>query len=324
MNAHNPETTAKEALDALRTEVRLLMGEEGLTQADIAKEAGIAYGTFTPWMGDTYQGNNVGIGEKVSRWLETRRERKRTRATLPVAPGYLATPTSEAITNILSFAQVAPDFGVIVGGAGIGKTTTIQEYQRRAPNVHVVTGEPCLSSPNNMLAAIAEAMGVIERSSNKLSRAIVSRLRNSGALIVIDEAQHLGSPALDQLRTIHDLAACGVVVSGNESVLSRLQGGEGRGAQFAQLYSRVGMRITQPKPRAKDVCAIVKAWGIDADSKEAELLKQIARKPGALRSLTKTMRLACMLAGGAQEPLSAKHIRQAWAQLSSVQLDNAA
>lgn len=324
MNTVPPEPLPTDALEALRSEVRLVMSEEGITQADIAKEAGIAYGTFTPWMGGTYKGDNAGIGAKVARWLETRRERKRTAAVLPKAPEFLVTPTAEAITSILSYSQMAPDFGVIVGGAGIGKTSAIEHYQRRHPNVYVITGEPCMSSPNNLLLAIAEAMGVIERSANKLSRAIVARLKNTGALIIIDEAQHLGSAALDQLRTLHDLSQCGVAVAGNESVMARLQGGEARGAQFAQLYSRVGMRMTQAKSRAKDICAIVGAWGIETSSKEAELLKTIGRKPGALRSLTKTIRLASMLASGAGEEFSVKHIRQAWSQLSSSSLDEAA
>ena len=313
-----------ETLAQIRADVRLIMTEEGLTQKDVARETGVAYGTLTPWMTDKYAGNSAAIGQQVSVWLESRKERKRTLAVLPTAPAFVELPTSSSIMETLAFAQAAPDFSVIVGGAGIGKTTSILEYQRRSPNVFVVTAEPCVNSPNNMLLAIAEEMGILERASNKLSRAIVGKLRGAKALLVLDEAQHLSSAALDQLRTLHDKAGCGIAVSGNESVFARLQGGVGQGAQFAQMHSRVGKRVVQPKARARDVCLIIAAWGVDPTSPEAGLLKQIAAKPGALRLLTKVLRLAGMFAAGADTSLTVKQIRQAWDQLSSTKLDDAA
>lgn len=317
MNATTETSLSSEALEQLRGEVRLLQQEEGLSLADIARDAGIAYGTFTPWMTGKYAGDASGVGMKVSRWLGSRRERRQTQAVLPSAPVYLPTPTATSIMETLSFAQAAPDFAVIVGGPGIGKTTSIREYEKRSPNVHVVTAEPCVASPINMLAAIAEAIGLIERSSNRLSRAIVARLRNTNALLVIDEAQHLESKALDQLRTLHDLAGCGIAVSGNETVFARLQGGDARNAQFAQLHSRVGKRLVQPKSRAQDICQLVQAWGVEPQSEVAKLLTQIAAKPGALRNLTKVMRLASMLAAGAGTAVDARLVKLAWGQLSS-------
>lgn len=323
MNAHSetPQFGA-EAQEQIRAEVRLVMTEEGLSQAEVAREAGIAYGTLTPWMTDKYQGNGSNVAHKVSIWLESRKERARTRAVLPSAPAFVDTATAVSIMDTLAFAQMAPDFSVIVGGAGIGKTTAILEYQKRNPNVTVVTAEPCITSPNNLLVAIAEEMGVLEKAPNKLSRAIMARLRGANALLVIDEAQHLSSPALDQLRTLHDKAGCGIAVSGNESVFARLQGGAAQSAQFAQMHSRVGKRIVQPRARARDVCQIIQAWGLDGASQEANLLKKMAAKPGALRVLTKVLRLAGMLAAGAgAERVTVRHIQQAWDQLSSASLD---
>ncbi|MEP9350603.1 AAA family ATPase [Xanthobacter sp. KR7-225] len=323
MNAVTSETLSPEAIETTRAEVRRIIAEEGIAQTEIARQADIAYGTFTPWMTNKYAGDSAKIAVKVTRWLETRRERARTLAVLPAAPGFVMTSTAASFMETLAFSQATPDFGVIVGGAGVGKTTTIEEYQRRASNVTIVTGEPCHSSPNNMLTAIATEMGIAERRSNMISGAIVARLRGASALLVIDEAQHLDSKALDQLRTIHDKAKCGVVVAGNESVFARLQG-DARTAQFAQLYSRVGARTVQSQSRPKDICALILAWGIDGESDEGKLLKVIARKPGALRGMTKAIRYASMIANGAGEPLACRHIKQAWAQLSSLPLDDAA
>lgn len=323
MNAHTKEISPEEIED-LRIEVRAVLAEEQLSQAAAAKESGVAYSTFAAWVAGTYEGRVAEKAQEIRRWLETRRGRKRTLAVLPKAPEFVGTPTANAIMETMAFSQAAPDFGVVVGAAGVGKTSAIGEYQRRASNVTVVTAEPTTRSPNNMLTAIADEMGVIERRSNKISASICARLKGAGALLVIDEAQHLSSEALDQLRTIHDKAQCGIVVAGNESVFARLQGGEARSAQFAQLHSRVGTRLIQNKPRARDIADLITAWRIAVDSEEGRLLKAIAQKPGALRAMTKTLRYAGMMAAGAGGEISAEHIRRAFAQLSSAGLDAAA
>jgi hypothetical protein len=317
------ESITADEIDALRAEVRQIIETEGVTQAVIAEEAGIKYGTFTPWLGGTYKGDNSAFALKVRRWLETRKERSRTHTVLPSAPKFVLTPTAGKIIDVLGYAQSAPDFAVVVGGAGIGKTSAIEAYAERSSNVFVVTAEPCLASPNNMLSALADAVTVNEKRSVYLSRAIANKLRNAAALIVIDEAQHLSSAALDQLRTIHDKAGVGVVVAGNESVYSRLQGAE-RNAQFAQLYSRVGMRMTQQKARARDICALIEAWQI-TDQSVIGLLKVVAAKPGALRLMTKVIRLGTMLAAGDGDAvMDERHVKRAWNQLSATPLQAAA
>lgn len=324
MNAAAKDDYTDQEQDALRAEVRLLMEQEGLKQTEIAKEVGIAYGTFTPWMGGTYQGDANRIARNVANWLETRRERKKTLAILPESPSFVLTETAQNIFNILSFAQAAPDFGVVVGAPGIGKTKTILEYRKRSTNVFLVTGEPTLSSPYNLLSAIALEAGVEEKRNAMISRAIAARMRGASALIVVDEAQHLSNQAFDQLRALHDLSGCGIVAAGNESALRRLQGGQGpAGTQFAQLSSRVGMRLTQSRARSKDICAMLAAWSI-TNQAEATFLKSIAKKPGALRSLDKTLRLATMYARQAGKELGLEHMQLAWGQLSIAPVEAAA
>lgn len=321
MRTHDKTWTAEEQ-QRLRGEIDALVGaDKSVNLTTLAKEFGIPYGTFTAWKGGSYAGDNDRIAGEVAKGLEARRDRARTSAVLPAAPGFQQTPTAQALLSILQFCHHAPDLGVIAGGAGIGKTTTLEEYKRRTPNVHIVTAEPVTRAAHSLLADLSETIGVVERSPSRLSKAIVQRLAGAGALIVIDEAQHLTTEALDQLRTVHDKAKCGIVICGNETVYSRLAG-EGRKAQFAQLFSRVGMRHTQPRPLDGDVITLVSAWKVDGE-REIGLLKSIARKPGALRGITKTLRFAHVIAAGEGVALAEKHIRAAWAQLGAETLEPA-
>ena len=309
------ESMTPDEIEALRAEVRQIIEAEGITARQVADETGIPYGTLTPWLGGTYRGDNAGKAVLVRRWLDTRREGDRRRAVLPTEPEFVLTPSAAAFLDVFAYAQAAPDFAVVVGGAGIGKTTTIAAYRKRASNVFVMEAEPCDASANNMVTALATVVGVTEKRSVHMSRAISAKLANAAALLIIDDAQHLSSQALDQLRTIHDKARVGVVLVGNENIFGNLEGPE-RTARYAQLYSRVGMRMTQPKPRAKDIAMLIEAWQV-TDERAANLLKVFAAKPGALRIMTKVVRFASMLAAGnGESSVTDQHIRAAWTQLT--------
>lgn len=301
--------------DEIRSAVRSIMEAENLSQAAVARDSGIAYGTFTGWLAGTYQGNNDRVAGEVQIWLTSRQEKKRAATAVPRVPGFQITASAQAFVETLTFAQVIPEISVIAGGAGIGKTSAAEHYAATNSNVWLATMDPTTSGVHPMLAEICEVMGIVEKSASKLTRAIGRKVQGAGGLIVVDEAQHLSTAALDQLRSLHDRYKVGIALIGNETVYSRLEG-EGRKAGFAQLYSRVGVRVTQLKPRAEDMCALIKAWNV-TDPEEVKFLKAVARKPGALRGMTKCLQLASMLAAGSGKDRNIRHLKAAWDRLSA-------
>ena len=118
------------------------------------------------------------------------------------------------------------------------------------------------------------------------------------------------------MRSIWDQTSetCGIAIIGNESAYKRIEGG--RTEKFAQIHSRFGDRIIQAKPRKGDVDVLIDAWGV-TDPEEVRLLSMIARKPGALRVMSKTLRLAGILASGGGEPRHMRHLQAAYERLSS-------
>jgi len=316
-DAANERTFDESEHEEVRSKIRAILQDENKSQASLAKEVDIAYGTFTGWLSGSYQGNNDRITAAVQIWLAGRDEKKRQKSIVPRAPDYISTPSAQGFIEALRFAQVMPEISVIAGGAGIGKTTALHEYARQNRNVWIATMDPSTSSIHTMLLEVCDAMGLGNLAATKLVRSISGRVEGSGGLIIVDEAQHLKSEALDQLRSIYDRAAGGVGIAlvGNESVYSRLEGA-GRKANFAQLFSRVGVRITQAKPKPNDICAIIEAWGV-SEKEEVRLLKAIGGKPGALRGLTKCLQLASMLAAGTGEDRNVKHIKAAFERLTT-------
>lgn len=313
-----PPTLQEQARqDALRAEVKRLQAVRRCAMADIAKEVGIPNGTFSQWVAGTYAGRNERIGEAVRKWLGSVEAAAQSRAVLPDAPGFLMTPGAEMFFAAFEHAQHAPDIAVVSGGAGVGKTSSIVAYRAKASNVWVLTGEPCITTPRMLLDELADLLGVSEgRSAHRTSRAIADRLRGTRGLLVVDEAQHLGTTTLDQVRTLHDLAGVGVALVGNEAVASRIEGSRRR-AEFAQLFSRVGIRVSRARPAAGDVKALLDAWGVHGAA-ERRLAGAIARNPGGLRVMTKVLRMAAMQANAAQEAgIPARMIEMAWEQIAA-------
>ena len=299
----------------LRAEVQDVTEVEGLTLTELSQLTGVHKTRLSQWLKGKYTGNNDAIEADVRRWLESRMASKELEGQLPAAPSWVETLTARSVLSALSFAQMAEAVTVVYGGAGVGKTTTVRQYQGQAPNVWVVTATPASASTGPILKRIAQTLGMRTTGTvDQLEANIIDRVRDTRGLLVIDEAQHLTHRSLDAVRSIHDAAGIGLALVGNEIVYSQLTGGS-RSVGFAQLFSRVAKRVRLSKVKDADVLALVDAWGIE--EKEArQLCLSIGRRPGALRGLSQTLRLASMFAAtsGGQRP-GVEHIRDAWADL---------
>ena len=121
---------------------------------------------------------------------------------------------------------------------------------------------------------------------------VMERLKNSGRLIIVDNAQRATLSGLRWLLDLHDYAGVPVALIGNPDVLTRLDNSD-------QLSSRIGLR--------KDIGTTCDNW-IDAASdallaemwpkapEEVKLLsRETARGTGHLRRLVKQLRIAIKL-----------------------------
>ncbi len=311
--AENQEDGGRAA--EIRAEVLRILSADGLSRAQLAREIAISPGSLGPWLSGTWPGGGTGehVQAALEKWLAARTTRAETQARVPTAPGFRETPTARRIMDDLSFAQMIPDLVVIGGPAGVGKTSAIGAYQAANPAVWVATLDPSAARVSGVLQEICSAIGIEEPNQAYRRAAIVRRVSGTRGLLIIDEAQHATTQALDQVRAIHDRAKIGIALVGNETVYARLEG-DGRKPAFAQLFSRVGARQT-PRIKPADIAIMLDAWGLTDDA-ERRLAAEIARRPGHLRNLEKTMVAAGLLAAGLTEPRGITHIRTAYERLA--------
>lgn len=286
---------------------------DSVNQALIAREWGVSHAAVNQWLAGRYKGDNAKLNDLAAKWLEARAQRAELAATLQEAPGWYPTPLAQRIWTRLQLAHYGPDIAVVDGAAGVGKTRTAEHYVGQAANVWHVTMAPDCTGVTPALEEIAGAMAIVVQGGGAaaLRRAIVRRLKQAGeanALLIVDEAQHLGTAAFDEIRTLHDLAGCGIAYLGNKGVWAQLVGGGRKGESLDRVHSRIGARVHCAGVSNQDIAVMLDAWGVTERGARAALA-EIARKPGALRAATKAIRTAQLHTGGA--PLTAEHVRLA-------------
>lgn len=318
---HNEDGGAVPMHDATHTKTLqeqclAIIKNEGLSQAHLAREADIAYGTFTGWLAGTYSGRVEKVSGKVEKWLNAREAHRAAAMKVPPAPDFVATPTALEFIESLTFAHILPDIVLIVGPPGIGKTMAAEHYRKVTPNVLMITASPATSRGNTILRELAGVLGLESGMPAALYERVLKELGRNSPLIIVDEVQHLEMQALEQLRSIHDRLGVGLALLGNETVHSRITSGINESAH-AQLISRVGFRSRKSGANPRDVDMLIEAWGIERGAPEAETLRLIAKRAGTLRVMTKVLRLAGLMASGQNETRSKTHILAAYQQLSN-------
>ncbi|HFX5873099.1 TPA: AAA family ATPase, partial [Escherichia coli] len=273
--------------------------------------SGLSTGTISSFINDKYNGDNERVSQILQRWLE----KYHAVAELPEPPRFVETQTVKQIWTSMRFASLTESIAVVCGNPGVGKTEAAREYRRTNNNVWMITITPSCASVLECLTELAFELGMNDapRRKGPLSRALRRRLEGTQGLVIIDEADHLGAEVLEELRLLQESTRIGLVLMGNHRVYSNMTGGN-RTVEFARLFSRIAKRTAINKTKKADVKAIADAWQINGE-KELELLQQIAQKPGALRILNHSLRLAAMTAHGKGERVNEDYLRQAFREL---------
>lgn len=298
-------------IDDLRDRLKRYKDETGSSWVELGKMVGIPNGTLSTWVPGTYNSGRIyenhDIPGAVHRFFQSLEEKAELEAAMPSEPDFQMTPSAKRMMTVLAMAHLG-DMALISATPGTGKTASVKQYAGTRGQVFVCAMSPATRGVNTMLIAILAAMGERDAKGTPqaLSARVRSRVRGAGALVVIDEAQHLSAQALEEIRSIHDETECGVALVGDENLLANLK-------RYPQLYSRLGIRHVQTRPLQEDISTIAAAWKVTRGA-ELAYLQEIGRKSGGIRALTKTMKLALRAAQSGGAPLQIDDIRDAYAQ----------
>ena len=225
---------------ALQQKLAEFKAKSGMNQTMLARGIGVSPASISMYLNDTYaeKGGKYGtIEPKIEAFLEVQ-ESKAQREELVL--GFVSTKTTRRIAEVMRDAHEAGDTVVIYGQAGLGKTQAVKNYCDKNPAAILIEANPSFTALVLMRKLAAAAKVSTVGSLNDLFESVSDRLRDSGRLIVVDEAENLPLRALEIIRRLHDDTGCGLVLSGMPRLVANLRGKHG---ELVQLYSRVSVAL---------------------------------------------------------------------------------
>ena len=271
---------------ALQQKLAEFKAKSKMNQSQLARGIGVSVASINMYLNGSYaeKGGKYGaIEPKIEAFLDIQ-ESKAQREELEFR--FVETKTTRRISEVMRDAHEAGDTVVIYGQAGLGKTQAVKNYCEKNPAAILIEANPSFTALVLMRKLAAAAKVSTVGSLNDLFESVSDRLRDSGRLIVVDEAENLPLRALEIIRRLHDDTGCGLVLSGMPRLVANLRGKHG---ELVQLYSRVSVALnlgeSMPDEELEEIARAAMPEADDATI--AELVKQ---SNGNTRRMSKLMR----------------------------------
>lgn len=232
------ETNEESISEDLRQQVRDYIRDTGTTQIAFSRLCGISDSKLSGWINGKYPGDNSDIEKRARLVLEQHKSRKQMERYLPTQ-----TVPTRCFNEIQNFCRVTEENRIMAacpGVAGCGKTVAAKCYVAENPSVIFLEADDGYT-PDALMKDLCARLGIEARGTvhDKLLQ-VVDRLKGSGRLIIVDEAEHFNYKLLENLRRIHDKAGVGVALIGQPRFFEMINSGDNR---FAQIVTRLRLLV---------------------------------------------------------------------------------
>lgn len=214
--------------------------KHGLTPSDVGRKLGTPKGTT---IHELLNGNYRQNADAQIRRLNLFVEQHARQQAASLGDAFVTTNVAKEILGVARLVRENQTMGLIVAPTGVGKSRCAEAVAEKyvgAIYLRVITGQ---HSPRGITNALAECVGVRKLSNlNRPARhhtqieRLIEALRNSGRLIVLDEAHQLNDGAINLLRDIHDSCGVPILLLATKDLHDRIR--RDADADHGQLYSR--------------------------------------------------------------------------------------
>lgn len=258
-------------MDAIIKQLKEYMSRSGASQTKVANAMGISPATLSYFIKGTYTGDIDAICDKVKDFLEIEAQRD----TIKQNEGIVQTKCFKTIHKFCSLVLSHQICGMLTGDAGCGKTTALKAFAKAHPSIIFIEADHGYTA-KALFDELCAELGLDDRGSlhQKLVR-VVDKLKDSGRLIIIDEAEHLPYRALELIRRVHDKAGVGIALCGMPRLEKNVQGDKNH---YAQLNSRISAPCRAKLLDNTDVKFYIESRFKDFEANCIEHAAQICRR----------------------------------------------
>ena len=285
--------------------------DKTLTTADAGKAIGYDASTVSRILRGRYDGNWGNVLKAVRRHKLLVTERAKM-----VRADFVDTSIFKAIRDTCDLALFNELPATIIGVSQIGKTSALEEYQRRSEFMVRLVRMPAAPGLRGAMEAVADACNVTTRcTSEQLRRRVADSLDNK-TLLIVDEFHQLAISSgresamkiAEWIRELHDRSKCGLVLCGTKALKQDLIDGPLK-AWLDQLKQRCIKHLVLPD-RLPDEDILLVAKNYRLAEPDAETLA--ALRTLRMNRLCKILMLADNLARKRDQPLDWKHFHAAY------------
>ena len=252
--AEMPQKTVKYD-DDLHKKVSAYLKSGAIDQSKLAKAINRSATAISQYLKQTYPGNVENIEAELRKFMTLARGLEKHKR---IKLNFAQTSVAYNIFDTAKMCQYNGEIGVCYGSSGLGKTTAVKQLFKECSGVILVDPNEN-STPRAVLKQIADGikLGFYDPMPEDFIANIVKKLKDSGYIIIVDEAENLKPEVFTTLRKIHDRCenTCGLLFVGTERLhynLTRLQG------EYNYVINRVGFKVQLNALEMKDIEILVK------------------------------------------------------------------
>lgn len=261
--------------------------EHGLEPRDVARQIGDPISRVTAFCKGEFhnQAGDSRLARRLIRWVRTQEDADREGA----AATYVSTGLAEKMIAVVKATASVRMMGVIVGCSGVSKSTVCRAIEAGVipGSVHVELTFPH-GRPAALARLLAKRTGCPRRTGSlaEILEALIDHLKDTGRLLMIDEAHYLKAEGCQVLRDLHKQTGCPIVLVGTRDVLDTINDFNEFTGQFKRLFAYT-LNITEeiaesgdPLYSTPEIARFAKSMGLRLTGDGLGLATELACLPG--------------------------------------------